>query len=297
MDPCPAKMKPGILQCILGVQLLVHDAAACRQGETVEARWIDGSFKVATIVDVRDGPGGTCGQYELSWHHTHVCDSSSNEYWGDKADVKAFCFVSRDGINKCNEQLCEWPPGVASTKENADSPEEEDSSGPDNSAITKIALACLGCVALVACCVSARWCAHLCFSQNDDVDVENASNAPSPCRSSTLFSWSLSPKSINSSPLAKWFERTQRPTWPSRQNVVQPSPVATKVAQKHCQPERSTHQLVPSSPGTGFPPIADETQGNTLRQAACIHVTSQAQFMQSQPKPPKRFQVAAVELS
>lgn len=241
--------------------LAMHGAAACRQGEMIEARWIDGTFKVATIMEVRDRPDGTCGQYKLSWYHSRVCEDSTNEYWGDTARANGFCVVSRDAIRKCKEKLCE--PASAADKKARSSSNDESSS---KATMVYISLGCLG---LAACCACMRCCCQAFCQSLDEVDEEKGSDRQSPIGRFVLSPngrgnalWPLSPASIASSPVGKWFDTTRRqaqslasspvarwigkPVWPSnksKKSVVQPEPIAAAVAEKHAQPQPCTKTI------------------------------------------------------
>lgn len=270
-------MRVAVLKCIL-VILVGRCAVACQPGEKVDARWIDGSWKAATIVEVQDGPDGTCGQYRLSWHHTRMCEDSTNEYWGDRPSDQAFCFVSRDAIDTCKEELCKRGISVAAKRQTSKSPEKSHSSGEYLGGITMTVLGLLGGI---GCCICARICFQMSCPQVGEVDEEKAMDAVTPSsRGGTLWTFSPSAKSdsfwarrsptISSSPMARWINKTRTPTLPSNVNtkiVVQPNPVAVKLANNHSQPERWTGTTSPEHLSGNA-----EAFDKALRQAAQVFV-------------------------
>lgn len=287
------------MQCSLAITMFIsHGASACQQGETVQARWIDGTFKMATIVEVRDGPDGTCGQYKLSWRHTRICEDSTNEYWGDGSQAQAFCFVSRDSLRECKRELCRVAGPVAAPNQNSKPSKEEKS--VENSSVShfgKIAVIALSCLGLAACCVCARISLHLFCPQCVETDEEKATDAISPfSRGGDLWSrspakiprspaarnlWARSPSSkVSKSPIARWMDKTRKTAWPSNERgikiVARPAPVAAVVvAEKHAQPERwigDRHGSACPEDLRGCQQSSSQTHVATLRQAAQVYV-------------------------
>lgn len=285
-----------VLQCTL-VILVARGAKACQVGEVVEARWTDGSWKRATIEEVRDGPNGMCGQYKLAWHHTRICEdaTTNSQYWGDDMHVASRCLVSRGAIHECKQELCKWG--------GEESPASEDSS--ENHTGLIVAMACILLLVLLCCRVCVRLGAV--SGQVHDVDEENAMGTVTPVGGGNDL-WALTPKSMNSqksfaSPMAKWIgphfnktRRAARPSDTSKKIIVQPDPVAAvaplqlpvaarqhganakPVQQNQAQPERWRDRLdtsLPDAPLTKSiypeaPPRKHRTQGTGLRQAAQV---------------------------
>lgn len=282
-----------ILQCALSI---LHAAMACHQGETVEARWIDGTYKVATILEVRDGPAGTCGQYKLSWYHTRVCEDTTHEYYGDAKAFNSFCIVSRDALRNCKEKLCKDAPAAAKADRDSQSSEEASS--------TKVTMiyVTLGALGLAACCVLAGICCQACCVVFEEVDEEKAgADMKSPSRRGSNL-WTISPTSIASSPVAKWFASSPVAKWPSKRSRVaaQPDPIAPVVVKTLAQPELCADprlkQLPPPWPRLahgpenlpGGPPEVMNAQESELRQAAREYGAPPQEWRQSRTKSLKR---------
>jgi hypothetical protein len=231
-------------------------------------------------MEVRDQAPGICGWYRLSWHHTHVCEESYHEYWGDTLDSKTMCVVSREAIRKCNEELCKERASAESTGSGVE--DESDRHIGPIVALVSFSLIC-GCVCLRRC------------AKSQEVDEEKVMDAATPVGPSRDL-WDLTPKSMNSSPIAKWIDKTRRAAVSSSSNkiVVQPEPSAAASAtrnrdtklqivdsyrlskeRKHVQPASWRGCLNTSIPGdlTRCPPGMIETQGFALRQAALVHAT------------------------
>lgn len=212
-------------------------AQACRQGETVEARWVDGTFKVATILEVRDGPSGICGHYRVSWYHTRVCEDTNHEYYGDTESYSGFCVVSRDALRKCKEELCKNVDSAAEAKKNSSKKETSD----DDSGEDMMIYIALGAMVLSACCVLARLCLHACCLPFQEIDEEKSSvDATSPSKKSGEL-WTISPTSVASSPIAKWLDTTRKAVrQPSKKVAPHNEPVAPAVVKVFAQPQRNS---------------------------------------------------------
>lgn len=282
----------------------MRSAIACQKGEVVEARWRDGSYKEATILEVRDEPGGKCGHYRLAWHHTHVCEQTNHGYWGDDRQAQAqFCLVSRDAIRKCKQELCgqHTPPDYsvyAGLEESESSGEEEDS---DRHVAP---LAALAFFSLAFCCICLRRGAHHLCQSPEEVDEEKGMDAAAPVERTNDL-WALTPKverqdakvissspsakwAMNSSPMAKWLDKHRKRSGFGRKTFVQPQPAAAEVAaaSKTCAAHLQTvdhhvhtnwHGQVATSSSQDMSSYTSvcmsRTQGTALRQAAWVHTT------------------------
>lgn len=266
--------------------LVAQCAVACSPGELVEARWVDGTFKEATITEVRDGPAGFCGQYKLSWTHSPVCDDSTDVYWGDRSRSSAFCLVSRDAIKKCKQELCKRSSPIVATTQSSNSSQKEDSSGSD---FKRIAL--ISCLGFLLCCIisATLWLQSCCArsAESEEDDEEKASGGVSPFGKGGAL-WSLSPSAKGatlwtrhtstswvSSPMAKRIANRREAGWPPRSNrkvVALPAPVAAVVVEKQTQPQNWSHphNVARIEDLSGCAPGMVQTPDPTLRQAAQV---------------------------
>jgi len=194
------------------VFVVLHSALACQNGEVIEAKWTDGTWRKARIVEVQDGPGGTCGRYRLSWQHTHICEGPRNMW--DDGSRGLRCFVSRESIRFCRQELCR----------RTDSAESSDSVATNESSdrIGAIIALSVTSFALLLICVRVG---HRMYNQSYEFDEEKATDVATPVGRG--LSWT--PKSMNSSPVAKWTDKMRKAAQSSSKNekiLTQPEPAA-----------------------------------------------------------------------
>eukprot|EP00746_Dinoflagellata_sp_MGD_P161566 gnl/MRDRNA2_/MRDRNA2_88768_c0_seq1.p1 gnl/MRDRNA2_/MRDRNA2_88768_c0~~gnl/MRDRNA2_/MRDRNA2_88768_c0_seq1.p1 ORF type:complete len:371 (+),score=49.04 gnl/MRDRNA2_/MRDRNA2_88768_c0_seq1:63-1115(+) len=274
-----------VLQCTL-VILAAQIAVACQNGEVVNARWTDGTWKRATILEVRNGADGICGQYRLAWHHTYICEDPT--ITGDDTRVAmSFCLVSRDSIQSCKQELCKWGHAVESEKfkSSVTSADGESESGLHGALLVAVIFLSLAC-----CCICLRFGLQQCSAPHE-VDEEEGMDACTPCGSGRSLKsgrsfWNFTPKSQLSKsatfssmekPLG-WITKARRSAEPSIEDktiVMQPKRVAAVLPpknqivklqiaeQKYVQPEKGTGGHDPLRP-----PIMLQTSSSALRHAA-----------------------------
>jgi hypothetical protein len=263
-------MRAFVLQC---TSLTL--AVACQSGEVVKARWTDGTWRKATIVDVRERPDGVCGQYRVVWHHNHICEDPTITGHDTRVSMN-FCLVSRDAIQSCKHELCRWGPTVESEKS------KSSGTGADEESNRHVAIIVVLVSLLLACC-----CVYRCVVQHDagqyEVDEEKGMEAGTPCGTSRSLKsgrsfWNFTPKSVASSPTAKRISKARMAAGPSKKEkriAAQPEPVAPVLAaktengnfqiveQKRIKPEKGTGRLDPLCP-----PSRLQMHGSALRHAA-----------------------------
>jgi len=289
-----------VLQCTL-VILAVQVAVACQSGEVVNARWRDGTWRKATILEVRDRPDGVCGQFRLAWHHTYICEDPT--ITGDDTRVGMnFCLVSRDSIQSCKQELCRWGQTVENEKF-----QSSGTSGDDESKLHEILVVTAVFLAVACYCACLRFGVQQ-WNTEDEVDEEKGMDADTPCatgrslRSGRSF-WNFTPKSATSSPAKsvaftekplKWKVKAQRAVAPLNEDkkiVMQPEPVAAVLPAKN---QHDKHQIaeqkhVQSKKATGRPPSIPQTRGSVLRHAALAYDAPRVPPPQGVPSPPPQL--------
>jgi len=262
--------------------LTVHDVVSCQKGENVEAVWTDGSWRAATILEVRDLSNGMCGSYRIAWHHTRICEDTSTEYWGDDLKANTFCVVSRNSIRMCEKELCRWS-GTAATNSNSYSNYESTGTGLQNEEESNRhvgPIVALVVLSLFACCICLRRAVKECY-ETHEVDVEKAIDAATPSAR-----WALTPKSMNSSPMAKWIDKTRRAAGPSNKNinmVMTPGLAGTVSPSIENGRKQKFDEQKHTQPG---PKGMIQTHGTALRQAARVHGGSLVPLPQNTFVPP-----------
>lgn len=267
---------------MLLILLALHCAVACQQGEIVEARWTDGTFREATIVEVRDGPGGTCGQYRLSWHHTEICEDTSYEYWGDDLNMHSFCLVSRDSIRKCRQELC----GHSKSKDysiyaglNESESTEEDSS--DRHVVPIVILVFLS---LAFCCICLRRSVHhLCHCS--EVDEETGMDAAAPVAPPNDL-WALTPKVERQHAKASWASSSPMAKWAMNSSPMakfKSSPMAKWIDESKKRsgfkiPSKSKAILVQRMPEFAGAPVSEASTENYNAGQKHIHCRPQSEL-------------------
>lgn len=250
--------------------LAVNVVVACQSGEVVKARWTDGTWMKATIIEVRDKPNGVCGQYRVVWHHNDICEDPTITGHDTRVSM-TFCLVSRDYIQGCKQELCRSGNLVKSQSSGAG--ESEDS----NRHVTVV----LSIVfVLLFCCCACRSLQQRYASHENDEEKGMGAGTPSTGRSlkSGRSFWNLSPKSATSSPMAKWINKARRAPGPARDGkkiVTQSAPIASVPPAKNqngnFQVAEKKH--VHSAKGTGAnkpfcPPDMLQTHSSALRQTS-----------------------------
>jgi len=207
----------------------------------------------------------------IAWHHTGICEDTTNEYWGDGWKSHSWCLLSRDSIRKCKQELCRWS-GSAHSYSLYDGLEESSGSGSDDKSNRHIGpIFTLVFFSCVICCVCLRRGAQQCCQS---LDEEKAMDVATPVGPNSNL-WALTPKSISSSPTAKRIDKAQRAAMYSSKNkktVVQPEPAAAAAAALSTRKYRPNLQFVEERQ-SGCPPDMVQTQGAALRHAAWVHTT------------------------
>jgi len=263
-----------VLHCTI-VVLLLHVAVACQKGENIEALWHDGTWKEATIVEVREGSDGICGQYRLSWRHTRLCEDTATQYWGDtnQAVSRSFCLLSRDRLRKCSLDLCKW------TSEESSSSGSDSSEAKSNRHVGPTVV--LAMLSLFVCCVCLRYTIKHNCCRGQEFDVEKAISVSSPVHktNAVLFRQysgnalsAFTPKSTNSSPMARLSNKMRRAAGtdaPEGAKVHFVEPEKYRPATRRKSQLDSSHQADLSGISQGMV----QTQNAALRHAAQVCAT------------------------
>jgi len=274
------------------VILAAHVAVACESGEVVKARWTDGSFRLATIIEVRDQPNGECGQYRVVWHHNHICEDPTITGHDTRVSMN-FCLVSRDAIEACKQELCRRGNEAESGKN------QSGENGDSNRNVTII----VALVSVLFCCCCTCLCVQQYYGLHED-DEEKGMGSGTPATGRSLksarsfwnHSWSfrnLTPKAATSSPMSKGMNKKRRVPGPSQDGkkmVAQPTPVAARTKdgqlqiaeKKHVQPEKGTGPNDPLCP-----PVMLQTHSSALRHTAQTYGGQSVPPPQSYRPPPQ----------
>lgn len=161
----------------------------CKEGDKIEARWTDGSYKVATIMEVRRG--GTCGIYKITWGHTQVCGESSSNFWGDDTNSKAFCLIGKEAIRPGPACPADLPCHDRTSSEDTTTTPPPDENDRSN---TTVVFAILGVVACPIIGICFRMMVQMvCRSNEWDEESSQVDGTPRSL-------WDQSPKNVAATP-------------------------------------------------------------------------------------------------